>query len=132
MIKENQKNAPEKSFNEQAAALNLTVTQTTFFNKGQYLPNIGIAKEFQETAFALNDQNKISEVVETEKGTAILHLDQRGPLNQEEFLKEKDQFAKTLTEERKNDAFNDFLSLLRIKANLLDNVSKLKARQQEK
>ncbi len=128
-IREGLKNAPDKKFTDVTVAFNLTVTQTPFFSKGEYLPNIGVARDFQDAAFALNEQNRISAVVETPKGSGILYFDGKEPVKQEDFLKEKDEFAQTLLAQKKNDAFTDFLAVLRIKANLQDNVSKLKSQK---
>ncbi len=129
-LKENLADTPQKDFTQTASPLNRPVLKTPLFHRGEYLPGLGISKEFQDAAFRLDTQNKISEVVETSRGFAILHLDSLQPVSQEDFEKEKAQFAKTLFQEKQNEAFNDFLSALRIKANLEDNISKLKAQRE--
>ena len=117
---------PEKKFNELADSVGLSVTQTPLFSKGEYLPNIGVSRDFQEAAFSLNEQNKLSGVVETPKGFCILYFQGREQARQEDFLKEKDQFTQSLLEEKRSEAINEYLSVLRIKANLQDNIAKLK------
>lgn len=113
-----------KDFPKIAKDLGLEIFQTPSFNRGQYLPQIGIAKEFQEAAFALNDSNKISKAVETPIGFCILHLDSYVPIDEKTFEKEKDEFTNKLATEEKNKVFNEFLTSLRLKANLVDNISK--------
>ncbi len=126
LIQENLSSNPNKKFNAVVTEYNLKIEQTPFFARGEYLPNIGISKDFQAMAFNLDDKNNISQPLEVSKGFSILHLDGREPLNQETYLKEKDQFTQTLLNEKKSAVFNDFISLLRIKANLQDNISKTK------
>ena len=71
-----------KDFPKAAKDLGLDIVQTPVFNRGQYLPQIGLSKDFQEAAFALNEENNISDVVETEKGYCILHLDSYIPVEE--------------------------------------------------
>ena len=118
--------APDKKFNELAEAVGLNVTQTPLFSKGEYIPNIGVSRDFQDAAFGLNEQNKLSEVVETPKGFCILYFQGREQANAEGFLKEKEQFTQNLLAEKRSEAINEYLSILRIKANLQDNIAKLK------
>ncbi len=113
-----------------AKNLGLNIEQTPVFTRGQYLPKLGIEREFQDTAFSLNDQNKLSDVVETQTGWAILYLDRIVPAEQTDFEKQKQEFANSLLSEKKMTAFSDFLTGLRLKANLLDNISKLRAQNQ--
>ncbi|HOW35594.1 MAG TPA: peptidyl-prolyl cis-trans isomerase [Candidatus Omnitrophota bacterium] len=117
---------PKTSFSDTLATLGLKVQQTPPFSRGQYVPGIGVSPEFQDTAFSLTEQNKISNVIEIAKGYCIIHLDSRTPIDEEKFGKEKEEFAKNFAEERKNQVFGDYLRDLRIKANLQDNISKLR------
>lgn len=117
---------PQKSFSDTMTALGLKIQQTPPFSRGQYVPGIGVSGEFQDTAFSLTEQNKISNVIEIAKGYCIIHLDSQTPIDEEKFGKEKEEFAKKVGEDRKNQVFGDYLRDLRIKANLQDNVSKLR------
>jgi len=118
------------NFANAAKTLGLELSQTPVFNRGQYLPGIGISKDFQEAAFALKPENAISEVVQAAKGYYILHLDQYVPADPKEFEQVKDQIAQFLLQEKRDEIFGEFLSGLRLKANLVDNVSKLDQDQQ--
>jgi len=104
----------------------LDIHQTPVFNRGQYLPVVGLAKDFQETAFSLDPDNRLSGVVETAKGYCILHLDSILPAEKEEFEKDKEEFKKEMLSERKKNAFSDFLTYLRLKADLQDNIAAMK------
>lgn len=117
---------PSQNFSDLAQKLNLQIQQTAPFNHGQYVPNIGVAKEFQEAAFSLNEQNKLVGPVETPKGYSILHLDSVIPATREQFTQEKNSFNASLVEEMKNEVFNDYMARLRQQAKLEDNISKLK------
>lgn len=115
------------NFQETARSLGLDIHQTPAFSRGQYLPEIGLSKEFQDAAFALTEQQRLnSEVVETAKGYCILYLDELVPIDQAQYEKEVEEFAKTLITDKRNEAFGDFMTSLRLKAHLEDNVSKLK------
>ena len=126
-FKETLNTDPSQDIKTLAQTEGLTVEQTPDFTRGQYLPNIGLSNEFENAAFALNNENKVSGAAKTPKGYCILYFDKLTPVAEEQFAKEKDQFAKTIIDARKGEAFNEFLAKLRIKANLQDNVSKLKS-----
>ena len=122
-------NSPDKNFNALAQGMNLTVQQSPLFSRGQYLPSLGIAKEFQDAAFALTTDQPVSPAVDTPKGYAILHLDSLAPIDEAQFAAEKENFRQGLLVEKNNAKFNELISRLRLQANLEDNLSKLKQRQ---
>ena len=103
--------------------LGFDVGQTPQFSRGQYLPTIGISKNFQEAAFALNEKNKLSDVIETEKNYCILYLDEIVPVDEKIYHKEKDTFTQNLLNEIRNKHFSDFLIQLRTNAKIKDVVS---------
>lgn len=109
----------------------LEIHQTPVFSRGQYLPKVGISKDFQETAFSLTEDNKLSGVVETSIGSCILYLDSIEPVDEEEYEKQKEEFTQTLLTEKRNMAFNDFLSRIKLKANLENNISETRAAAQQ-
>lgn len=107
-----------------AQKLNLKILQTPVFNRGQYLPAIGLAKEFQEAAFGLDEKNKISDAVATDKGYSILYLDRYIPVDEAQYQKDKETFSQTLQTEQKNEVFSGFLTQLRLQAGLVDYLAK--------
>ena len=121
-IKESYSSQPD--FKTIVEKLGFEVEQTPLFNRGQYLPVIGLSNEFQEEAFRLNADRKISDVVQTAKGFCILHFDQKEPVNEEQFEKDKTTFASTLMNEKMNSILTDFISQLRNKANLESYLTK--------
>ena len=129
-MKETFKNDPNTDFTQLAKSLNLNAEQTPMFLRNQYLPTIGISKDFQESAFWLSKENPLSDIVETAKGFCIIHLDQYIPIDQEKYKKEKDNFFKELAVSKKNESFSQFVLSLRQKANLQDNIAKLRKEQQ--
>lgn len=112
----------DKDFPKIAKGLGLEIRQTPLFNRGQYLPQIGISKEFQEAAFQLKDTNSLSEIIETENAYCILHRDAYEAADEKAFEKEKDTFAQSLLNERRTQVFNDFLNRLRIDAKLVSYI----------
>lgn len=123
IIQEEWERAALKEFPVIAKNLGLEIYQTPVFTRGQYLPKIGISGDFQEAAFRLTEENSISETVETANGYCILHLDTYVPSDEGSYEKEKETLRASLLKERETQAFNDFLSHLRIKAKLTSNIS---------
>jgi len=116
-------------FSQIAKNLNIEIHQTPVFARGQYLPSIGIAKDFQDAAFSLNQENKISGVVETSKGYCILHLDESIPIDGDEYKKIKEDFSAKILMQKKNSVFSDFVSQLKARANLDNNIARLMAKK---
>jgi len=117
-------------FPKAAKALELEIHQTPVFSRGQYLPQIGISKDFQESAFQLTENSKLSDVVETEKGYCILHLDNYIPVDMSEYEEAKEELAQSISMEKRNTLFGDFVMQLRLKADIVDNISKLRSQTQ--
>ena len=115
-----------QDFAAAAKTLELEIIQTPLFTHGEYLPKIGTSSAFQQVAFGLSDQKKLSEPVIVENGIAILHLDGKQPADMTLYEKQKEQIADKMTAERKNESYNNYLSQIRLQANLQDNISKLR------
>ncbi len=127
-IEEEIKDDSLDEFKRVSASLELKVEQTPLFNRGQYLPFVGLEKDFQEKAFILaaNKTNKISDVVSTVKGHCILHLDEFVPIDEEKYKEEKDSFSERRLQEMKSEAFTDFIARIRLQAQLEDYLPKEK------
>lgn len=121
-VKEEWERAALKEFPTIAKNLGLEINQTPLFTRGQYLPKVGISGDFQEAAFGLTKENSISGTVETANGYCILHLDDYVPADDGAYEKERETLRASLLKEREAQAFNDFLSRLRIKAKLTSNI----------
>ena len=120
------------NFPEIAKRQKLEIYQTPVFSRGQYLPVVGISKDFQDAAFSLTKQNPLSDIIDTGIGCCILHLDAIMPINLEKFDKNKEEFSDILLAERKNSIFTDFTARLRLKSNLEDKISELINKQEGK
>ncbi|MDO8581100.1 MAG: SurA N-terminal domain-containing protein [Candidatus Omnitrophota bacterium] len=119
----------QNNFSQIAQDLKLEVFQTPVFTRGQYLPKIGVSKDFEEAAFRLNEQNSLSDVVEVAKGFSILHLDQYVPPDKEQYEAEKKGIAQQLYNQRRTETFGNFVTQLRLQANLIDNITNLREKQ---
>lgn len=111
-----------KNFAQTVKSLGLEVQQTPVFGRGEYLPLVGISKEFQDAAFALTEQNNLSGVVATETGYSVVRLDSRVPADEKQFEEKKQSLSEKLLNERRTQTFNDFLSDLRLKAKITSNL----------
>lgn len=117
----------ETTFNSAAESLILKTQQTPIFNRGQYLPVIGLSKEFQDAAYDLTEKNKLSEAVATAKGYCILYRDQVVPVEEAAFQKEKDKYATALISEKRNQMIVDFMTEARLRADVQNNLPKAKS-----
>lgn len=121
---------PAETFSSVAKSLKLELAQTPLFTRGTYLPGIGISPEFQQAAFALNEDNPISSPIEVPTGFAILSLDKKEGIDEEEFKKEETAIREQILDQKKSQTFSEYLSTLRLKANIINNLPKLRAAQQ--
>ena len=115
-----------KNFAQAVKGLGLEVHQTPVFGRGEYLPLVGISKEFQDAAFTLTEQNNLSGVVATETGYSVVHLDSRVPADEKQFEEKKQSLSEKLLNDRRTQTFNDFLSDLRQKARITSNLPQKK------
>ncbi|HPN55660.1 MAG TPA: SurA N-terminal domain-containing protein [Candidatus Omnitrophota bacterium] len=108
-----------------AENLGLAVSQTPVFQRGEYLPNIGLSRDFQEAAFALKNSSDVSAPVETEKGFYLLILDSYVPVDMEKYKEEKTPYLQEILQEKKAKAFEEILNRLRLDANLEDHTPEI-------
>mgnify|MGYP001599009548 CR=1 FL=1 len=122
-------NPPADDFTQIAKSLGLQVDQTAVFARGEYLPKIGIAKLFQDTAFSLTENNRLSDVIEVGKGYGILYLESYTPMDEAQFAKDKETLTDSLLAQKKAEHFNEFVTKLRLKAHLEDRIAEWKEKQ---
>ncbi len=111
-----------KDFAQTVKDAGLEVHQTPVFGRGEYLPVVGISREFQDASFALTEQNNLSGVVATETGYSVVHLDSRVPADEKQFAEKKQSLSEKLLNERRAQTFNDFLNDLRQQAKITSNL----------
>jgi len=131
-IREKYRLSEDKDFNGIVDEIGLEIQQTPLFQREMYLPTIGLSNEFQESAFKLSTENKLSGIVRTKPGFCILHLDEYKSVNLDEFDKEKESFKKTLADQRTGEIYKNFLAKLRVQSNLEENISKLRDQQNQR
>jgi len=110
--------------------LGLEIYQTPLFARKEYLPTIGISRDFESSAFSLSEDNRLSKTVPVAKGWTILHLDNRQGIDEQGYEKQKDEVAQKILFEKKNRVFSEFLGQMRLRSNLEDLISRRKEEQQ--
>ncbi len=113
-----------------AKELGLESKQTTFFGMGEYIPEIGLSDDFISAAFKLGKDNRLSDVVLTPKGPAILYWTATQPVDEKKFEDVKKDFTATLYSEERVRVMNDVIRSLREKARLENYLAKIKANQE--
>ncbi|MCA9404402.1 MAG: peptidyl-prolyl cis-trans isomerase, partial [Candidatus Omnitrophica bacterium] len=122
--------SPAADFAQLAKDLGLNLYQSPDFSRGQYLPIIGISKEFENAAFDLTKEAPVSEVIDQTKGFAILHLDNKTPADPDKLPEQRVGIEEALLQERKNQTFTEFMTTLRVESNLDNNLARRQAEQQ--
>jgi peptidyl-prolyl cis-trans isomerase D len=95
------------SLDAAAAAASLTVDQTNFFARRDYVPQIGRSNEFLGTAFGLQEGGR-SDVVETDRGFYILQVVARQQADLEQFQTQEQALKLDLLRRKQNRAYNDW------------------------
>jgi len=122
-----QANPKNVDFEKLAKKWDIKAGKTALFNRGDYIPNIGISKIFSEVAFGLKDKQEPFGVVSAEMGTFIIKLEEYIPTDENKFLEERESFKTKLLQTKKNEYFNKFFEDLKKKANLVDNINPSKS-----
>ncbi len=96
------------NFKKTLESSSLVYKESPLFNYGQYIPDIGVSKEFLDQAFGLRDENKHFGFVSTEQGSYIMILLETIPIDEKKFAEEKENFKEELLQKKKEIAFNNF------------------------
>jgi peptidyl-prolyl cis-trans isomerase D len=107
-----------KKFSEAAAGLGLKTQETDAFARGEYINAPGLIAEFQPESMNLNEQNKLSNVVETSQGPAILYLNSVEKVDDKKFAEDKEDFRQMMTAQKQNQAVAMFVNKLKLEANV--------------
>jgi peptidyl-prolyl cis-trans isomerase D len=113
-----------KTFSDLAKGLDAKVEQTPSFGRGEYIANMGLIAEFQEVALKLNMQNRLSEVITTSEGPAIIYLDAVEGIDEKQFDADKANFKEMITAQKKSQAAAEFITQIKLKANVQSTVDK--------
>ena len=107
-----------------------TISKNSGFNvmsakditRKSYIETIGPSGDFTSKAFDIN-VGDISSPVKIQEGYAIIRLNNLKPIDEETFQKEKEDFTKTLLNNKNQEKFKTWFIELKKKANLKDNIS---------
>ncbi len=114
------------SFVKAAESLSLTVKETEEFSRFDYISGIGQnITEFTRGAFKL-EPGEVSGLIIVPNGYCILSLKEVLPIDEMKFTQEKEVFAKILLAKKKEVYFQIWLANLKKKANLVNNIEKLR------
>jgi len=90
----------------------LTLIETGFFKRKDYIENIGLARGFNSKVFNLEEGQILLEPIEVKKGFCIVQLLEIKPIDEEKFKKEEQIYRARMLEAKKSMAFNTYLSNL--------------------
>jgi parvulin-like peptidyl-prolyl isomerase len=116
-------------FTTSTKELGLEAKQTAFFGMGEYIPEVGLSNDFISTAFTLGKDNRLSQVVITPRGPAILYWTATQPIDEKKFEEVKKDFAESLYAEARMHVMNEVIGSLREKAKIEDYLAQIKAKQ---
>jgi hypothetical protein len=97
---------------------------------GDYVPEIGLSEDFGSAALELSQDQRLSGVVKTTQGPAILYWEADEPIDEKQYESIKADFAKTLNEEGRVAAMNKVIREIKARANLESYLDKFKAKAQ--
>ena len=111
-------------FKTAATALGLKVEETPSFGRKEYIANVGLIQEFQQEADELNTDKKMSGVIATSQGPAIIYLKKMEKPDDAQFDSDKTNFRQMLAAEGRNQILITFMSQLRAQANVQSKIKK--------
>ncbi len=111
-----------KDFKTAAKGLGLNCQETPAFGRKEYIANVGLIEEFQQEADSLNTDKRLSEVVATSQGPAIIYLEKMEKPEDGQFESDKENFRQMLSAEGRNQILIAFMGQLRAKADLQSKI----------
>jgi len=117
-----------KNWEEVVKNYNLNPNSTDFITRESYISGIGKSEEFTEIGFSLPPKEVSSKPIKTERGYVILRLEEKMPIKEEDFEKEKESFREKTLAKKQQEYFENWFGELKKRANLQSNIEKLKSR----
>ena len=111
-----------KDFKTAATSLGLKVEETPAFGRKEYIANVGLVQEFQQEVYMLNTSKRLSEVVATSQGPAIIYLEKMEKPEDGQYESDKENFKQMLSAEGRNQILITFMSQLRAKADVKSKI----------
>ncbi|MDP2981608.1 MAG: SurA N-terminal domain-containing protein [Candidatus Omnitrophota bacterium] len=112
-----------EKFEDAVREYGLQVKQTDFIGRDGYVPEIGPAQEFVDTAFSLKIGD-ISRPLKALQGWVIIQPLEIKPIEEAKFMEEKDKFKENLLAEKKEREFNKWFQALQKKAGFVSYTAK--------
>lgn len=109
---------------EKAALDNGGLIDSGYFKYATALKNLGFARGFKDTAFALKI-GEIGPVVEVSDGFCLIRLEDRHPVDEKKFQQERGRLKEVLRQQREYFLYQEWYLNLRSKAKIVDNLEKL-------
>jgi peptidyl-prolyl cis-trans isomerase D len=113
-----------KDFKTAATGLGLKVEETPAFGRKDYIANTGLIAEFQQEADELNTNKKLSGVIPTSQGPAIIYLKKMEKPEDGQFESDKENFRQMLSAEGRNQILITFMAQLRVKADVQSKIKR--------
>jgi len=111
-----------KDFKTAATALGLKVEETPAFGRKDYIANTGLIQEFQQDADELSTKKKLSGVISTSQGPAIIYLEKQEKPEDGQYQSDKENFKQMLSAEGRNQILITFMGQLRAKADVHNKI----------
>ena len=102
-------------FKAAALACGLKSAQTDYFKSTGMIPGLGVARNFWENAKKLKNK-ETSDIISNDQGYYIIKLKSAKPVDESNFLKEKEAFSQRLLSSKKAELFTKFIEELKKKA----------------
>ena len=96
--------------------------ETPAFGRKEYIANVGLVQEFQQEADELNTDKRLSGVISTSQGPAIIYLEKMEKPEDGQFESDKENFRQMLSAEGRNQILIAFMTQLRAKANVQSKI----------
>jgi len=122
-IKEALVKKPKSNFKDIIKGLGLELEETPLIGRDDFIPAVGLAKEFIKAAFGLRPQ-EVGPVIPVGDYFYIVRLEEFVPIDEESFKKDKAGFREKLFETKKEEKFSAYFGALKKSANLEDNIKR--------
>lgn len=103
-----------------SAGKNVQTGTTGFFKRSDRIPNIGYERELSAAAFGLSSSKKYPDApVKGQKGYYVIEFKTRKPADASGLPAEKDQILSSLTSQKQKRLFDELITTLRNKSNIV-------------
>jgi parvulin-like peptidyl-prolyl isomerase len=108
-----------QSLEDAAAEAGLTVNEPPALTRADGIPGLGLEAEVLATAFALQP-GQVSAPIKTTRGWVVLRVEERPPVDEEQFAAEAPQIRRTLLGQKQNEIYSAWMQQLKRDAKIQD------------